>query len=244
MDVHHLIFGRFLLEFSTCSEPVFSGKLFQKNNSVLRVPFIATFPSGQKSECFINSGKSDLLNMMKWKGLLGNGRVLMEAWENRHSEKKMSVRILLTGGKNGVKRNLLVDENGIPLSIVICGANRHDSKMIHPLLKERSAKAPEWTEQHLCLDAGYVWLEVHDTVLMAWYVPHVRPRGEDLSKKKGDPNWRHPDGKPRRWIVEVAHSWFNNFRKIQVKYEKKSKNYLALLHIAAAVICFRKIKLI
>jgi transposase len=75
-------------------------------------------------------------------------------------------------------------------------------------------------------------------------VPHVRPRGEDLSKKKDDPDWKHPDGKPRRWVVEVAHSWFNNFRKIRVKYEKKSGNYLALLHIAAAIICFRKIKLI
>ena len=30
-------------------------------------------------------------------------------------------------GKNGTKRNILVDENGVPLSLVVTGANRHDS---------------------------------------------------------------------------------------------------------------------
>jgi putative transposase len=116
--------------------------------------------------------------------------------------------------------------------------------MIQPLLEAKSIFPPDGTEEHLCLDAGYVWPEVHNTVINAGYIPHVRPRWEDLSQKKDDPNWKHPDGKPRRWIVEVAHSWFNNFRKIRIKYEKKSKNYLALLHIAAAIICFRKINLI
>jgi transposase len=46
---------------------------------------------------------------------------------------------------------------------------------------------------------------------------------------------------PKRWIVEVAHSWFNNFRKIQTRYEKKSKNFLALLYLVAGQICYRKI---
>jgi transposase len=85
---------------------------------------------------------------------------------------------------------------------------------------------------------------VLEIVKKAGYIAHIRPRGEDLSKKKNDPNWKHPDGKPRRWIVEVAHSWFNNFRKVRIRYEKKSKNYLALLHMVAAIICFRKLDII
>jgi transposase len=168
----------------------------------------------------------------------------MEVWINLLSEKKMSVVIRQIGGKNGVKRSILVDENGIPLSIVVCGANRHDSKMIWPLLTEKMIQAPAWTEEHICLDAGYVWPEVFRVVTEAGYIPHIRPRWEDLSKKKNDPDWEHPDGKPRRWIVEVVHSWFNNFRKIRIRYEKKSKNYLALLHMVAAIICFRKLSII
>ncbi|MBI5678158.1 MAG: transposase, partial [Planctomycetes bacterium] len=47
-----------------------------------------------------------------------------------------------------------------------------------------------------------------------------------------------------RWIVEVAHSWFNRFRKLLVRYEKLSETYEALLHLAAAIICWRKVGVI
>jgi transposase len=41
-------------------------------------------------------------------------------------------------------------------------------------------------------------------------------------------------------VVEVAHSWFNRFRKLLVRYEKLAERYEALLHMAAAIIAFRK----
>ena len=66
------------------------------------------------------------------------------------------------------------------------------------------------------------------------YIPHVRPRGEEIKAKK---NKRF---KPRRWIVEVSHSWFNNFRKLKVRYEKTTENCLALHHLAAATIALRR----
>ncbi len=47
----------------------------------------------------------------------------------------------------------------------------------------------------------------------------------------------------RRWVVEVAHSWFNRFRKLLVRYEKLDRSFLALNHLAASIIAFRKIKL-
>jgi hypothetical protein len=52
------------------------------------------------------------------------------------------------------------------------------------------------------------------------------------------PGGRHP---PRRWVVEVAHSWFNRFRKLLVRYEKTHRSYLALNMLAAAIICFRRV---
>ena len=41
-------------------------------------------------------------------------------------------------------------------------------------------------------------------------------------------------------VVEVTHSWFNRFRKLLVRYEKFTETYEALLHMAAAMIAFRK----
>jgi len=43
--------------------------------------------------------------------------------------------------------------------------------------------------------------------------------------------------------VEVAHSWFNRFRKLLVRYEKLERSFLALNHLAASIMAFRKIKM-
>ena len=52
-----------------------------------------------------------------------------------------------------------------PLSLAVSGANRHDSVMLEPLLKERMTLGREvgTVERNLCLDAGYVG---GDTVLL------------------------------------------------------------------------------
>ena len=71
------------------------------------------------------------------------------------------------------------------------------------------------------------------------YIPHIRPRGEEIQEKDRNPNF-----KPRRWIVEVAHSWFTRFRKLYIRYKKKNETYLALHHLAASIIVLRKIGLI
>lgn len=52
-----------------------------------------------------------------------------------------------------------------------------------------------------------------------------------------------PARKARRWVVQVCHSWFNRFRKLLVQYKKLKRSFVALNHIAAAIIAFRKVKL-
>src|SRR5450432_2293932 len=61
-------------------------------------------------------------------------------------------------GKKGTKRSLLTDGAGIPLAMVIDGANRHDVKLLCATLDGIVIARSEPTEerpQHLCLDAGY-----------------------------------------------------------------------------------------
>ena len=57
-------------------------------------------------------------------------------------------------GKNGTKRHILVDGRGVPLSIVVTGANRHDVTQLKPVLENIVVKRPE-SKQHLCADKGY-----------------------------------------------------------------------------------------
>ena len=94
---------------------------------------------------------------------------------------------------------------------------------------------PQDVEQHLCADKGYSGEPAHQAIILKNYIPHVKQRGEEIQEKKTNPSY-----KARRWVVEVTHSWFNRFRKLLVRYEKLNATYLALLHMAAAIIAFRK----
>jgi putative transposase len=59
--------------------------------------------------------------------------------------------------KTGTKRNLLVDGQGVPLGIVVSGANTPDGRLLEPTLQAVPIERPdpEATQQHLCLDKGY-----------------------------------------------------------------------------------------
>src|SRR5215210_830710 len=46
-------------------------------------------------------------------------------------------------GKSGTKRHLLTDGRGLPLAIVLTGANRHDMKMLESLLDGHVLARPE-----------------------------------------------------------------------------------------------------
>ena len=132
-----------------------------------------------------------------------------------------------------------MDERGVPLSIVVTGANRHDVSQLELVLDEIVIERPENVEQNLCADKGYSGESVQQVIISRNYIPHVKQRGEEIQEKKVNPSYR-----ARRWVVEVAHSWFNRFRKLLVRYEKLTDSYLALLHMAAAIIAFRKIGVI
>lgn len=128
-----------------------------------------------------------------------------------------------------------MDGRGVPLSLVVTGANRHDVSQLELVLEEIIIEHPKNIAQHLCADKGYDGQPALQVIVSKGYIPHVKRRGENIKEKRNNPNW-----KARRWVVEVSHSWFNCFRKILVRYEKLSDTYMALLHMAAAIIAYRK----
>jgi len=93
--------------------------------------------------------------------------------------------------------------------------------------------------ENLCADAGYTGDDLAKKMCKAGYVPHVRPRGEGKMALE-----KNPQFKARRWVVESCFSWLNRFRKLTIRYEKLVSTHLALLHLAAAIIALRKIKII
>ena len=132
---------------------------------------------------------------------------------------------------------MLTDAKGIPLAVVVDGANRHDVKLARPTIESIAVVRPQSTmvrKQHLCLDAGYVGDEVIALAEEFGFTLHVRPRGEEAKELK-----RYAHKKARRWVVERTHSWLNRFRRILIRWEKSAASYLAMLHLALGIITWR-----
>ena len=157
----------------------------------------------------------------------------MAVWGKHRLRANRSEQTRPIGEKMGTKRHILVDARGVPLSIVVTGANRQDVTQVETVLAARARHPRGRTKQNLCADKGYQSKEAERIMKKYGYTPHIRSRGEEKKQMK-------TGCKPRRWIVEVVHSWFNRFRKLLVRYEKTTSSYEALLQLAAAVIIFRK----
>ena len=133
--------------------------------------------------------------------------------------------------KGGVKRSLQTEAQGIPIGLVLDGANRYDMKLVESTLQRqtpaieaaRAAWAAAGAEQHLCLDAGDD--QVRETVAAHGYTAHIRGRGEEKKAKQAGQ-------RARPWVVERTHSWLNRYRHLLIRWAKKPDNYLAMLHCA------------
>jgi len=123
------------------------------------------------------------------------------------------------------------------VGLVVAGANRPDLKLVKDTVESVVVKRPRPTKkrpQGMCLDKGYDYTEVRDTLKEFGFTAHIRARGEEARALKRQAGFR-----ARRWVVERTHSWMNRFRRVLIRWDKKVENYLALLHFACALIAFR-----
>jgi transposase len=131
----------------------------------------------------------------------------------------------------------MTEAQGIPIGLVVAGANRNDMKLVRATLESVVVKRPEPTPEHpqgMCMDKGYDYKEVRATLREFGFTAHIRSRGEEAQALK-----REAGFKARRWVVERTHSWLNRFRRLLVRWDKSADNYLAFLHFACALIAFR-----
>ncbi len=143
-------------------------------------------------------------------------------------------------GENGVKRSILVEADGRPLSVIVAGANVPDFKLLEATLDAVIIERPEPSEetpQHLCLDKGYdkKGEVVEQAVEARGYTPHIRRIGEEKLDSAGEK--RYP---ARRWVVERTLGWLSKCRAILVRYEKKAVNYLGLIKVACVLLWYRR----
>src|SRR5215217_4113989 len=128
-----------------------------------------------------------LCQRARWSGLEMAGDGFQEL--SRSSGRRENGQEPTDRGKRGAKINLLVDERGAPLSVVLTGANRHDKISAVDLIVSMALKRPAHKEQHLCADKAYDATDVREFAASEGYIAHIKanPRtadggsdGEDL----------------------------------------------------------------
>jgi IS5 family transposase len=81
-------------------------------------------------------------------------------------------------------------------------------------------------------DKGYDYPTCRQALRRRSIIPRVARRGIECSQRLG----RH------RWKVERSLAWLLVNRRLTVRYERRADILQALLHLACALICARKLK--
>jgi transposase len=137
-------------------------------------------------------------------------------------------------GKSGSKRHRVVDAQGIPLAIRHTAANVHDSTMFEQLvdaipdiLKPRGRPRRRPTTLHA--DKGYDYPRCHRALKQRRIESRIARRTIESRTRLG----RH------RWVVERTLAWLKGYRRLRIRYERRSDIHHAFLSLACARICWR-----
>ena len=100
-----------------------------------------------------------------------------------------------------------------------------DALVAVPGLRGRPRKRPD----KLHADKGYDFERCRRYLKRRGILARIARRGVESRERLG----RH------RWVVERTHAWFAGFGKLRIRFERSLETHLALLTLAAAIICSR-----
>jgi transposase len=132
-------------------------------------------------------------------------------------------------GKQGLKRSVATEARGIPLGLVSAGANRHDSPLLVPTLKEVKEQVGNLPEQvNVNLDRGYDSDKTRTALAELGFTGEIARKGIPAPIQAG-----------KRWVVERSHAWMNGFGKLRRCTEKHSRVVDFYLYLSATIVTLR-----
>jgi len=144
---------------------------------------------------------------------------------------EVSGRSPVDRGKQGTKRSVATDAEGIPLHLVAARANDHDSPLLEPTLAgipDMIGPLPELPRMHL--DRGYDSAKTRDLLEILGYEAHIAVKGVPAPIQAG-----------KRWPVERTHSWMNGYGKLRRCTEKRKIVVQFYVYLGAACTVIRRL---
>lgn len=119
------------------------------------------------------------------------------------------------------------DGNGLPIAVAIDSASPAECTLVEKALEGQIVSI---RETMLIADKAYDSDGLDDTLWRKYRIDLIAPHRRNRKKAKTQ------DGRKlrryvRRWKAERGFAWLHNFRRIVTRWERKSENFLAFIHL-------------
>ena len=119
----------------------------------------------------------------------------------------------------------------------LTGGNRHDSTQLIPLLDRvppvrGKVGRPRRRPDRVCADRGYDYEDRRRELRRRGIQPEIARRKTEHGSGLG----RH------RWVVERTFAWLHQFKRLLVRYDRRSEIHEAFLAIGCCIVCYRRLR--
>ena len=142
-----------------------------------------------------------------------------------------------TKAGKGVKIMVMVDARGLPMAVDTTSASPHESQLVQRLFDFMlSNESPERLIGDKAYDSDRWGEELADQG-MELIAPHRSNRRPENKTQDGRPLRRYK----RRWTVERTIGWFQNFRRLCIRWEKSTPLFCGFLHLGCTLLLLKQV---
>jgi len=154
---------------------------------------------------------------------------------NLCSGKKRGLAVGKTKRGKGTKIMAIADAAGFPVSAHIESASPHEIKLVEATI---DSSFTQYAPDRIIGDKAYDSDGLDERLLDERGIEMIAPHKENR-RKQATQDARKLRRYKRRWKVERLFAWLQNFRRLVVRYEYHSENFLALVQLGCALLLLR-----
>ena len=122
----------------------------------------------------------------------------------------------------------------VPLACTVASASPSATKLIEPTLDKLTGHP-----KRVVMDKEFDSDKFRDRVAARRIDPIIPYRHWATERRYDDK--RKLRRYKKRWVIERLFAWLGNFRRLVVRYERKSRMYQAFVHVAFMLIALRQL---
>ena len=142
-----------------------------------------------------------------------------------------------TRAGKGVKIMVLVDARGLPVAVDTASASPHETKLVQRLFEFMLTVEPP---SRVIGDRAYDSDRL-DEALAQQGIEMIAPHKRNRNPKNVTQDGRALRRYARRWTVERTISWFQNFRRLCIRWEKSTNLFSGFLQLGCTILLLKEV---